>query len=440
MTNKYLFFIFLGIEGILSYLTDYLWGIDENIYCVLFIFVNSIAFFIYISSEKISFKFSFILMFGLLCRLMALGVESIEPDMFISYGMMGADDLGFTEESINIYKYGYAYYPFYAYTYFVGTIFNIWGPYELIPRFFNILFSVSAALVLYKILYFLKIKARIITIICSIFLFMPWSLFLSTLMLREALPAFLIAVSSYWFIRWMKEDTFEFFIKSLITVLMAMLFHSGLVGVAAGYLIIYVFYDHHMQRFCVNTKSVILCFCVVLFSFSFVVVFGNTAIFSKFSLVNTESNLNQFSEYWSSNSVGTTYLSWLPVYNDVLGMIWQAPIRSFYFIFSPLPWDVRRLQDIIILLLDSSLYIIAFYIFLTKEKKLRGIAKYIAISCVIIFLITSMIYGVGTFNYGTAIRHRSKFMVFIFIFIALIWNSTYKIEKWKNINRIPKKQ
>lgn len=426
-------FYIVILESIFCYLFRYLGNIDGPIYILLLLSFNSFLIIYYLLSLKKSIKFLLIVIFGFMARVLLMMMDYSFPDLFSPLYGQGRDDIGFIQQAMELYHYGYGYNSFNAYPYFVATIFNIFGPYELIGRFVNILFSVFSALIFYKILKSLDIQGNLCTEISAIFLFMPWSLFLSVRILREAIPTFLVVCSVYWFLQWMKKSSLKYFIGSLLLLAAGMLFHSGIVGVAAGYLITYTFYNHKAQRLQVNIRSFILSICVLIFAIGIVVIAGDTPLFWKFNLVNSEEHLQNFSQNWSNNTAGTAYLLWLPVYTNLIDMIWQSPIRAFYFIFSPLPWDIKRLQDIIILMFDSSFYIYGCYLFLKYKNKFSRKDHSILSALIISFVVTAFIYGLGTFDYGTAIRHRAKFMSLLFIVVAVILDrkTNIKLERYK---------
>ena len=95
-------------------------------------------------------------------------------------------------------------------------------------------------------------------------------------------------------------------------------------------------------------------------------------------------------------------------------LLYKAPIQSVYFIFSPFPWDVSRPAHLIGMF-DSFLYMyLAFLIFCNRkiiwEDPVLRIILIILVSYIIVF-------GIGVGNFGTGIRHRSKFAI-MFILLA----------------------
>ena len=109
-------------------------------------------------------------------------------------------------------------------------------------------------------------------------------------------------------------------------------------------------------------------------------------------------------------------------------MIYKGPIRSLYFVFSPFPWDVKKPAHLIGVF-DSLLYIyLTFLIFqnrkiIWKDPALRAI--------LIILLSYIVVFGVGVGNFGTGIRHRSKFVIMFILLAAPLINRLIFIKKTK---------
>ena len=110
-------------------------------------------------------------------------------------------------------------------------------------------------------------------------------------------------------------------------------------------------------------------------------------------------------------------------------LIYKIPIRAAYFVFGPFPWDINKNKHIIGML-DAFLYIyLAFLIisnfkFIWKDPALRII--------LLILLSYILVFAVGVGNFGTSIRHRSKFVV---MFILLAAHGLHKIKLFKKNSR-----
>ena len=108
-----------------------------------------------------------------------------------------------------------------------------------------------------------------------------------------------------------------------------------------------------------------------------------------------------------------------------LEFVYKAPIRIFYFLFSPFPWDLTKITHLIGLL-DGTFFCVLFILMIKNfnsiwdDKALRFIF--------IIFLSYLFIYGISTGNFGTGIRHRSKFII-ILLLIVLPWIPKLTLKK-----------
>ena len=102
------------------------------------------------------------------------------------------------------------------------------------------------------------------------------------------------------------------------------------------------------------------------------------------------------------------------IINSFDELFYKVPIRSIYFLFSPFPWEIKKVEHLIGML-DSLLYIyLSFLIYqnrkiIWKDQTLRTL--------LLILLFYILVFSIGVGNFGTGIRHRSKF-VFIFIILA----------------------
>jgi 4-amino-4-deoxy-L-arabinose transferase-like glycosyltransferase len=86
-------------------------------------------------------------------------------------------------------------------------------------------------------------------------------------------------------------------------------------------------------------------------------------------------------------------------------LLWQAPIRAVYLLFTPFPWWVRTPVDLLGLL-DAVLF--AWLLWKTLSG-IRWIWRDDATRTVLmLFLASVFVFAIVVSNYGTAIRHRGK--------------------------------
>lgn len=114
--------------------------------------------------------------------------------------------------------------------------------------------------------------------------------------------------------------------------------------------------------------------------------------------------------------LGSNYPVWtIPTQDsNFIAFATKTFARIIYFLYSPFPWDIKRSYHL--LGFFDSILVFYFTIAAWKNRKLiweDPMARFL----LLLFLTYVFIYGLGTSNFGTAIRHKTKF-IFILIFLA----------------------
>ena len=106
------------------------------------------------------------------------------------------------------------------------------------------------------------------------------------------------------------------------------------------------------------------------------------------------------------NTGGAAYPQWL-MPNDFADLFTLTIPRIVYLFFSPFPWDIRSMNQLLGLI-DSGLYVYLFYN-IYKILKLKD--KPLNLSSIFVILVfIFVVYSWGVSNYGTGLRHRAKFV------------------------------
>jgi hypothetical protein len=114
------------------------------------------------------------------------------------------------------------------------------------------------------------------------------------------------------------------------------------------------------------------------------------------------------------------------------------PLRLVYFVFSPMPYDVRGVGDLAAIILDSSFYYFLVYIIVRSRKIMNdNMFRILPKIFFILFLTVSIGFALGTENSGTAMRHRSKIfpaLIIVVVFMESIKQNRYSIWNDKKID------
>ena len=109
-----------------------------------------------------------------------------------------------------------------------------------------------------------------------------------------------------------------------------------------------------------------------------------------------------------------SYPDWLNP-NSSVELFYKGPIRIIYFIFSPFPWDVEKFAHIAAMF-DGIVFVIFGFLILRNKK---AILNNLALRSIFLIMITYfVVFGLAMGNFGTAIRHRTKFLISIILIIA----------------------
>lgn len=259
---------------------------------------------------------------------------------------------------------------------------------------------------IYKTIYKLTNSEKKAKIGAILILLYPVNFIFSISVLREIPIQMLVAISIYHLIVYLKDNTKQSLVKSILAIVFACLMHSGMIGV----LIVYIYILLQKKLFG-NIKVInitVLLITSIIFFIICLTPVGNQitkkfdSVSSGEDLVNTMNTQNDFLE------ANTQYIDDVP--DSVGGIILTVPYRYIMFILSPFPWQVYSFGTVIALMADGVFrYIVVYLIFKSignyKKSKCNNPIYMILILSIII---TQLIFSFGTNNYGQAMRHRAK--------------------------------
>lgn len=294
-----------------------------------------------------------------------------------------------------------------------GLLFHAIGPMRVFAQYTNALFGLTIVLLVLTMLRSLDVREPIRSRIFVLAALLPNPLILSAVFLRESVIAVLVAASLFHFVKWFLQEGPWRIVVSFLLVLLASAFHSGVVPIALGYAFAALFYNRDTGQFRLGIQSLPY---LAIFSgiVSLSIIRYPDLFLGKFEAYESESQL-----IWATNfrHGGSAYLTDLVV-NSHADIIRFGPLRAFYFLASPVPWDFRSLADAITFFFDSMLYLGALFVALRNYRHL-GHRKPLIVALLVIVGLASFVFGAGVSNAGTALRHRYK-LVSIFLILAAV--------------------
>lgn len=375
---------------------------------ILVLGVGSLYITLYLG-RKCKSKLSFwILMSGYGIRLACLLVDLYGRD-FITILHSGVDSEKFYRIACWYYQGDYSRFSTY-YPYFLRCVFEIFGQNRFIVQYVNVFCWFLTAVLVIKICDLFEIPEKKRVFAYMVFAFWVNYIFLSSILMRESIMIFLDTCSFFYFIRWMWSGKKMDLCAAFLLVIPPVILHIASIALWAAYLFIMAVWYRKKQKIIIYLqkwmKPLILLliggmlfYCMGLKEF----VLSYTGGFSLYEITHRE---------WGT--AGSQYL--INMDCRYWGQFFPFTIiRMFYFIFSPLPMDMRGLGDLLAFLCDSlPIFLLTVRICWNIRKKIVKGYVVAGLLCCVLFVV---IFAWGTGAAGTAMRHRTLMIG--------IWTMTY---------------
>lgn len=300
-----------------------------------------------------------------------------------------------------------------AFSELIGTFFSWVGISRLLGQFLIMLFSVVALHLLVRIMEEGGVDAPKRKLVMYIACLLPNFAVLSSIFLRESVVTMLVAASLFYFMRWWNRGKQGLFLLSFVLAFCASLFHSGVVALAAGYIVVRLLYNRKAGRFGLSARNILI---AVLFLAVFVYLYMNYAdvLFKKMADIESIEEIAS-----GAGRGGASYAAYVGNSDSVFNMIVYSPIRIIYFLFSPLPWHWRGISDVIAFCFSSVFYLIAIIKAFSVLKYKNNPKRNLVLALLILVLCTALVFAWGVSNAGTALRHRDKMVVLYCVLLGL---------------------
>ena len=295
----------------------------------------------------------------------------------------------------------------------IAIVYSFFGRSLLMAQSISLFFGIGCVVLGWKLGYVLWDNHTAKKIGWTIALF-PSLILYSVSFLREVYVCFFLLVAIYGVVNWAKNEDFKSIIIAMIGFIGAAFFHGAmLIGAITFIAIIFITSFNKVFRLLkynfISLKNfILLIFCIIILGL-YLLNFINIQYLGTFEKTTDLENLFYKTEI-STKGVAS-FPDWT-VINSPIELIYKSPIRAIYFIFSPFPWDVKNIEHLIGIF-DSILY---FYLSILIFRNRAVIWRDKALRYTLIILVFYIIvFGIGVGNFGTAIRHRSKFVIIIIL-------------------------
>ncbi len=297
----------------------------------------------------------------------------------------------------------------------IAIPYSLFGRSILMAQSISLFFGIGCILIGWKLSKILWNDHTAKKVAWTIALF-PSLVLYSVLILREVYVCFFLLIALYGVVSWTKFNKISYILMAFLGFVGATFFHGAMIIGASVFLLILGIISFKKIFKSIFNRSinlkVLMIFVFVIFSVSF--YFTNKIHIPYLGTFDKMSDISHLERKTKLSTRGVaSYPEWTKI-SSPYEFIYKAPIRALYFIYSPFPWDIKKTSHIIGLF-DGILYMYLTYLIFLNRKIIWKDPALKIISIILISYIVVFAIGVG--NFGTGIRHRSKFAV-IFILLA----------------------
>jgi hypothetical protein len=344
---------------------------------------------------------------------------------FISLPDSTSDALGFEERAWDMASNGFFSVlsnfdlgPFTFFSWLLAIPYSLFGRSILMAQSISLLFGIASIFFGWKVAKILWDDRTANSVAWTIALF-PSLILYSVLLLREVYISFFLLLSVYCLVNWIKTNSFKWSILSLLGFILAGLFHGAvfLGFIIAATIIIIKFFKQFISLrnlvILINFKNLIPVLVSIIIIGMYILNEINLSYVGSFrELIDVEFILKKQKNLFIYKG-DATWPEWT-IATNLIELFYKTPIRSLYFVFAPFPWDITKLNHLFGFF-DALLYMYLVFLILRNIKVIWMNPALRAILMLLLFYI--FIFSVGTGNFGTSIRHKSKF-TFMFILLA----------------------
>ena len=298
----------------------------------------------------------------------------------------------------------------------IAIFYTILGESKMMAQSISVALGTASVYLVYKLCLILwdNRSAKKAAWLTSIF---PILILYSSLTLREVYIIFFLLIGLIGIAKFINNNSFFSLFQTLISFVILIFFHGPLaIGafVFLFYLVISLIKNQLFKLY--HLKIDKLSLFLILFSLIPLILFLSNNIEIPYiggiqTLFNLSGSIPKINNYMFDTAA---YPSWLLINNNY-ELFTKGIFKILYFLYGPFVWDIKTSYHLIGLL-DGSLYII-LTIYLLKNWQTIW-ANPVGRFFILLFISYIIIYGISVGNFGTGIRHRSKFVILLIILAA----------------------
>lgn len=327
---------------------------------------------------------------------------------------------GFLYALSNFFREGNSF----IYSNFLSVFYSILGRSILFSKLLSALFSLFCLYLIHKIIEIIWKKKKYSEVSLILLSFSPMFIIISIITLREIYTIFVLLSSVYLYLMYEEKNDILLFYAAILISLFHIYLHGPMVLVIINFLIIY--YISNLIKIFNKDYKFYSTFLITNFIFILIFLISFTTQYKIIiPYVGDISNYYNFLEILQKRFIDTAYgrTAYPDLFypKDLLNLIILIPVRFIYFICGPF-YAVKIFDFVVIFESIVYFYLLTLIIINIKIIFRNNYSLYLIILCIPLIIF----YSWGVNNYGTAIRHKIKFLPFILILVSPFIYSNFK--------------
>lgn len=295
----------------------------------------------------------------------------------------------------------------------ISLFYTIFGESKLMAQGLSAGFGTASVYLVYKLS--LKIwdhnSAKKAAWFAALF---PTLILYSAFTLREVYIVFFLLIALNGIVNYFNKNNFFSFFQAFISFYILLFIHGA--AAFGGFIFLFYLISILIKTLIIKLfKFKISLFNLMIISILFIPII--LLLTDQFRIPYLPNLFDLSTIKFKANIVITDTASYPSFFiiNNNYELFTKILVRAIYFLFSPFIWDIKTTYHMIGLF-DAMLYLLLSYYIIVNWKFIwnNQITRFL----ILLFLSYIILHGLGTGNFGTGIRHRSKFVVILIILAA----------------------
>lgn len=301
------------------------------------------------------------------------------------------------------------------YPFLLSIIYYLTFPNIYIGSIFTILIWSISFIVIYDTLKKLELSNFSILLALTFYSFFPTLILFSSITLRDVFILLFFNITFNFFVRYFYKKYFTYLVIILIQALLIFLMHKKFILLfymifPLIYIITFTLINICNKKFNISYVYLILSFVLIVFNIDLLI-----------DLSPLYEIINNFQTGGVGYQGRASYIHEVFYVKNIYDFLYYAFVSFYYYMLAPFVFELNkiRIYDFIVIFENLIRFMIIFLIFF-KLRYLNNKDKYFAILFSIIFFSIELSWALGTFNWGTAIRHHLSSLGVLTILVSYI--------------------